>query len=464
MRVGLRWRTAACFLAAVALSALFVAIPTLIRTRNTLRDREVGTALLAAKRVLNTAAEKLSTTAPLDELEKFVRAERLGFEIVLVDPATARTPERVRSSSPDLFEKEAVPYVIVAAAEVGRIGYVTTRLHGSDFIVVGGTSFPGGPMIFIFQPYEAPRVLGTLRRFVILPVLILLIAALVFGHLAAGRVLSPVRQAARVADLLPKNHQVRLPDRRGDDDFARLTRAFNHMADELGLSQIELQAKLEELTVANEKLGLVAEDRDRRLHLAAHDAHHVANRAKAFLAMASDYPAGYMASRATHIHHFLHRMSNLLASDHEVVLKEDPADIGDAVQTLLTRVTDDLGKTADFSCTGNLQTMVSLPVLRAVVTELVTNAFDHGEEPVSARVSAEPHWVRIDVADSGKGIPPGLGGVAFVAGFTTKPDHIGGLGFVILRELTQRVGWELSVDGAVFTTRIPRKEIPPELA
>ncbi len=44
--------------------------------------------------------------------------------------------------------------------------------------------------------------------------------------------------------------------------------------------------------------------------------------------------------------------------------------------------------------------------LDVIVANLVGNAFRHGAEPVSVRLSADPDWVTIEVADQGPGLDP----------------------------------------------------------
>jgi signal transduction histidine kinase len=95
--------------------------------------------------------------------------------------------------------------------------------------------------------------------------------------------------------------------------------------------------------------------------------------------------------------------------------------------------------------------------LEQVVSNLVSNAVDHGDEdaPVAVRLSGEAEAVRLDVENRGE-MPPGVVSHAFEA-FTRPPDASGkkasglGLGLYIAREIVLRHGGDItvqSVDGA----------------
>ena len=69
--------------------------------------------------------------------------------------------------------------------------------------------------------------------------------------------------------------------------------------------------------------------------------------------------------------------------------------------------------------------------------------------------------VRIDVADTGSGIPAAILERIFEPYFTTKPEGVGtGLGLNVARDIARAHGGEITVastpgEGATFTVRLP---------
>ncbi len=99
--------------------------------------------------------------------------------------------------------------------------------------------------------------------------------------------------------------------------------------------------------------------------------------------------------------------------------------------------------------------------LATVVGNLIDNALDAiGPAPgwVEVELSEESGEVRVVVRDSGPGVAPELAEEVFRQGFTTKPAAQGGqrgFGLALTRLVCARRGGEISVQGSVFTARIP---------
>ncbi len=98
--------------------------------------------------------------------------------------------------------------------------------------------------------------------------------------------------------------------------------------------------------------------------------------------------------------------------------------------------------------------------LRQVLVNLVTNAIKFtpsGEVAVTATLEARPHdessWVRVQVRDTGVGIPLEAQGRLFrpfsqVDASATRAHHGTGLGLAICRELVARMGGDIGVESA----------------
>jgi two-component system sensor histidine kinase RegB len=97
-----------------------------------------------------------------------------------------------------------------------------------------------------------------------------------------------------------------------------------------------------------------------------------------------------------------------------------------------------------------------------VLRNLVSNALDASEGPVTLAVTAEPGRVRLSIRDQGAGMPPEVLARVGEPFFTTKPVGQGmGLGVFLARAVTERLGGALrlrSEQGLGTTAEI---ELPP---
>jgi len=109
------------------------------------------------------------------------------------------------------------------------------------------------------------------------------------------------------------------------------------------------------------------------------------------------------------------------------------------------------------------------PQLELALLNLVTNALDAMPEGGTLTIHgvATERGIRLEVADSGPGIPADLLPHLFEPWVTTKPvGHGTGLGLSIVREVLRAHGGEIHAanqpgDGAVFTIDLPRSAASP---
>ncbi|MFE3455020.1 ATP-binding protein [Nonomuraea sp. NPDC059194] len=106
-----------------------------------------------------------------------------------------------------------------------------------------------------------------------------------------------------------------------------------------------------------------------------------------------------------------------------------------------------------------------------ILANLVGNALRHGEPPVSVRLSADPHWIALEVRDHGPGLDeavlPHVFDRFYKASAARARSEGSGLGLAIARENARLHRGDLTVTnapdgGAMFTLRLPRRAPDPD--
>ncbi|MEV8632913.1 HAMP domain-containing sensor histidine kinase [Streptosporangium sp. NPDC051023] len=105
-----------------------------------------------------------------------------------------------------------------------------------------------------------------------------------------------------------------------------------------------------------------------------------------------------------------------------------------------------------------------------ILANMVGNALRHGEPPVSVRLSADPHWIALEVRDHGPGLDeavlPHVFDRFYKANAARARSEGSGLGLAIARENARLHQGDLTVTnapdgGAIFTLRLPRRAHDP---
>lgn len=102
--------------------------------------------------------------------------------------------------------------------------------------------------------------------------------------------------------------------------------------------------------------------------------------------------------------------------------------------------------------------------IHQVITNLLNNAYDalNGQGRIDVRLTSDPEWVHLSVADNGPGIPPDVRAHLFEPFFTTKPEGRGtGLGLAICHGIVASHGGTIDVvsevgKGSTFSVHLPR--------
>lgn len=323
-------------------------------------------------------------------------------------------------------------------------------------------------LFYVYRLDREVQILDLVRRtFVAGAVaLVLLVGAVAF--VVTSQVVAPVRQAARTAEGLASGRlDLRMPVH-GEDDLARLGRAFNEMA-----AGLERQIhQLEELSRVQRRF--------------VSDVSHELRTPLTTIRMAGEvmYEArsGFdptVARTSELLQNQLDRFESLLVDLLEVsrfdagaaVLELEPTD----VREIVTRVAEGLTPLADRKETRLVIHAPSGPCLaeidsrrvERIVRNLVGNAIEHGESrPVEITVAADSDAVAVAVRDHGVGLDESEAEMVFSRFWRADPARArttGGTGLglaIALEDALLHGGW-LQVwgargRGALFRLTLPR--------
>jgi signal transduction histidine kinase len=307
-----------------------------------------------------------------------------------------------------------------------------------------------------FQDVEA-RILA-LRRTMVVAWLIAMTIGLALSYLLSRRMVRPIRalnEAAR--EVSRENYSVRVPQG-GDDELGVLSRTFNHMA-----ASIE-QARDEQ--VRSGQIAAVG-------RLAASIAHDLRNPLAAVVGgseMLAEFelPPDQMKQTAGHVHKAAKRMEQLLLEIGQVA-RAKPGEreicvVGDlvaaAVDTQQAKA-EVQGVTIRQSVEGPLRVRCEKSRVERVIGNLIANALEvmPGGGEIAIDVRGAEGEVRIDVSDTGPGIPAGIREKLFQPFVTAGKKNGLGLGLALARQtmIEHDGGLDLidSSRGAHFRLRLP---------
>jgi two-component system, OmpR family, sensor histidine kinase MtrB len=323
-------------------------------------------------------------------------------------------------------------------------------------------------LFYVYRLDREVEILDLVRRtFVAGAVaLVMLVGAVAF--VVTSQVVAPVRQAARTAEGLASGRlDLRMPVH-GEDDLARLGRAFNEMA-----AGLERQIhQLEELSRVQRRF--------------VSDVSHELRTPLTTIRMAGEvmYEARSqfdptVARTAELLQNQLDRFESLLVDLLEVsrfdagaaVLELEPTD----VREIVTRVVEGLTPLADRKGTRLVIQAPNGPCLaeidsrrvERIVRNLVGNAIEHGESrPVEITVAVDSDAVAVAVRDHGVGLDEGETEMVFSRFWRADPARArttGGTGLglaIALEDALLHGGW-LQVwgargQGAFFRLTLPR--------
>src|SRR3954452_14136142 len=379
------------------------------------------------------------------------------------------------------ISNEAIP-VELRQAVVGSGGarqqaqVFTTSLSGrtAPVIAVGGLldlgAAAGGryELYFVYSLDREVQVVDVVRRTFILGGIALVLLVSAVAWVVTRQVVAPVAQAARTAEELASGRLDRRMQVRGEDEFARLGRAFNEMA-----AGLERQIhQLEELSRVQRRFVSDVSHELRTPLTTLRMAGEVMYEARQSFEPALGRSAELLQAQ-------LDRFDELLADLHEVsrfdagaaVLETEAVDLREIVD----RVVGDLRPLAERHGTrvevrsgpGSTIAEVDPRRVERIVRNLLGNALEHSESrPVEVRLAGNADAVAVAVRDHGVGLRESDLTMVFNRFWRADPARARttggtGLGLAIALEDAHLHGGWLQVwgephEGANFRLTLPR--------
>ena len=261
----------------------------------------------------------------------------------------------------------------------------------------------------------------------------------------------------------------------GDDEIAGLQADFNDMA-------ADLERTLGDLQVERDRVVALLEARRQLIAGVSHDLRTPVATVRGYLESALEHGDGVsqeLRSDLDLMRRELERLERLIedlfalsrAEVGRLALRPEPVDAGGVVRRLVATMAPLAWKQRRVEVLAEVSP--HLPLARAdvqrleqVMVNLLANATRHTAPGglVVAELSAEPDTVRIDVRDTGDGIPAEELGKVFdryYRGRAGEPHEGAGLGLALVKELTEAMGGSVGAasangEGSSFTVRLPR--------
>jgi signal transduction histidine kinase len=315
-------------------------------------------------------------------------------------------------------------------------------------------------------------ILGPAQRFLgsmaVAGLLILLVGA--FGAwLISRQITAPLREIALAANGISEGDYSRRATVSGDDEMGFLADAFNGMADQIDDSHREMEGRVKvrtsELQTALGELRetqetLVRKEKLAMLGLLAGGVGHELRNPLGVMTNAIYYLGAVLKEAPAEIAEYLGILRTQISLAEKIVgdlldfarIKPPQFEIVSVSQVVdeqLARVGSLDGVTVKHDYPSDLPRIrVDRVQIGQVVLNLITNALQamNGNATLTFRGRrAADGFVRLDVIDTGVGIPPGQMGKLFEPLFTTKARGIG-LGLAVSRSLIQANGGAISAE------------------
>jgi signal transduction histidine kinase len=290
--------------------------------------------------------------------------------------------------------------------------------------------------------------------------------AIVLALLATRGVLRPVRELGRAARLLGEGEMRTRIAVRGSDELADVARTFNNTAAELErhvkqLREMEADARRFVADVSHElrtPLAALAAVAD------------VLDDEAARLPEPAGRAARLVSQETLNLTGLVNDLIEISRFDSGVAaLTLNEVDVAELVRATL-RVRG-WSESVHTELPPGVTARLDPRRVDLILANLVGNALRHGEPPVSVRLSADPHWIALEVRDHGPGLDeavlPHVFDRFYKANTARARSEGSGLGLAIALENARLHRGDLTVTnapdgGAIFTLRLPRRAPDPD--
>ncbi|WP_235019916.1 MtrAB system histidine kinase MtrB [Ruania rhizosphaerae] len=420
-----------------------------------------------AQLLANDMVESIQATAADSEGALLLPAPGSTTGAAILPPATDQS---LRSVIEEELQAEIADQNFQQWQSIALPGPAAEEVPG---IVVGSpVTIPvaGNYQLFMVYSLSAQQAqLDLLQRVLAVGAVTLAVLLVVMTWYITRRVLDPVQQAARTAELLADGNLTERMQVRGHDELARLGRSFNEMA-------TSLQDQIERLAALSRMQQRFVSDVSHELRTPLST---VRMAAEVLYRARADLPP-VQARSAELLQTQLDRFESLLVDLLEIsrfdagaaVLDVEEADLRTVVERVVG-ITEPLAvergshivlHMPDEACTADMDTRRVERVLR----NLLVNAVEHGEgEPIEVRVGVHATAVAAVVRDHGIGMTAPEAERVFDRFWRADPARtrtLGGtgLGLAIALEDARLHGgtleaWGRPGDGAAFRLTVPRR-------
>jgi signal transduction histidine kinase len=482
LRRSLLARVALIFAAAVALTALALALAAYYLTKSTQDGRALAEALEQSRQNLTVVDFMLPSDPVSSDYEALVSPFQIRADFDTLIETRSGT---YRSG----FDVTSAPVTKQLADKVaqGNIRYQTVTVNGQPTIVVGSQLRSGTLTVYFFYPQgERLAHLADLRDILVTAGLLLAVFGAIGGYLLARRLLRPVREASKAAVQISHGDLgIRLPA--GSDEFGALAASFNQMA-------TNLQAKMLALEAGQARERRFVADVTHELRTPVSALVGEASLLKARLDAAPSACPPEVTRLAELVAHDIGRLRQLVDDLLEISRLEaqaaETAVEPVALDSFLRRLIEAHGWSQTVLLHQGLATAPEdegpssgvAPVVLAdkrrlerILVNLIANALQHGAAPVTvesrlahAAVQGAPRLVAVSVTDSGPGIPVEHLAHIFDRFYKADPSRSSGrgsgLGLAIARENARLLGGDITAantprGGARFVVTLQAAEL-----
>jgi signal transduction histidine kinase len=466
--LGLRARLLLAFALLCVVTAAAVAGGSYVQARNAILQRTQDAAAQAMTSRLETLYPLRSPAPGPAELGEIADT--------VTDPNSSAVAVYHEAHSPVGLDPGVIPPELRRAVAGGDIAWQRVVWQGEPNLIIGAplliverdrTTRVSGIEVYTARSLlPEQRSIDRLAAFAWLTGGAALAFAVVLALLAARGVLRPVRELGRAARLLGEGELRTRIAVRGSDELADVARTFNNTAAELErhvkqLREMEADARRFVADVSHElrtPLAALAAVAD------------VLDEEAARLPEPADTAAGLVSQETHNLTRLVNDLIEISRFDSGVAaLALDEVDVAELVRTTLRARgwSEPVHTELPPAVTARLDPRR----VDVILANLVGNALRHGEPPVSVRLSADPHWIALEVRDHGPGLDeavlPHVFDRFYKADAARARSEGSGLGLAIARENARLHRGDLTVTnapdgGAMFTLRLPRRAHDPD--